>query len=242
MSNKHKVLCIIPARGGSKGLKLKNLRKVNKKPLIYYPINAAIKSGVCDHIFVSTDSKLIAKTAKKFGANVPFLREKKFAGDFVTTETTLKNALISYEKHIKIKFDICVFLTCTNIFRDFTNIKLAVNQLKSNKNLDTSLCATKLYRHFWHYKKGRLKKILPWMKQYHSRQNAPILYREEAGITCASRAKFWRKGLRIGKNVSIIKNLFPFSEIDIHNENDLKMAKYAVKIILKDKKLKKVFQ
>ena len=58
MSKKNlKVICIIPARGGSKGLKLKNLRKVNNKPLIYYPINAAIKSRVCDHIFVSTDSK-----------------------------------------------------------------------------------------------------------------------------------------------------------------------------------------
>ena len=72
---KFKVICIIPARGGSKGLKLKNLRKVNK-PLIYYPINAAIKSRVCDHIFVSTDSKKIAYEAKKLGANVPFLRER----------------------------------------------------------------------------------------------------------------------------------------------------------------------
>ena len=178
-----KVICIIPARGGSKGLKLKNLRKVNNKPLIYYPINAAIKSQVCDHIFVSTDSKKIANEAKKLGANVPFLRKKKYSGDFVTTELTLKNALASYEKFVGIKFDICVFLTCTNIFRDYTKISLAVNQLKKNNKLDTSICATKIYRHFWHFKNGKLEKVLPWMKRYHSRQNAPILYREEAGIT-----------------------------------------------------------
>ena len=58
-----KVICIIPARGGSKGLKNKNLMKVNNKPLIFYPINAAIKSKVCDYVFVSTNSKKIAKNS-----------------------------------------------------------------------------------------------------------------------------------------------------------------------------------
>ena len=74
---KKKVICIIPARGGSKGLKLKNLQKVNNKPLIYYPIKAAIKSGVCDKICVSTDSLKIASVSKKYGAEVPMLRKKK---------------------------------------------------------------------------------------------------------------------------------------------------------------------
>ena len=63
---KKKVICIIPARGGSKGLKLKNLRMVNGKPLIFYPIKAALKSGVCDKVFVSTDSFKIANIAKKW--------------------------------------------------------------------------------------------------------------------------------------------------------------------------------
>ena len=237
-SNKKKVICIIPARGGSKGIKLKNIQKVNNRPLIYYPINAAKKSKVCDEIFVSTDSKIIAKQAIKFGANVPFLRKIKFAGDFITTETTLKNALNEFEKFTGIKFDICVFLTCTNIFRDYRNIEIAVNKLKNNKDLDSAIVATKLYRHFWHFKKGKLKKVLPWMKRYHSRQTAPKLFREEAGITCVTRAKFWRKGLRIGKKVSLIKNNFPFSEIDIHSKNDIKMANAAIKIISKDKKYK----
>ena len=52
---KEKVLCIIPARGGSKGIKLKNLQKVCDKPLIYYPVQAAKKSKVCNKIIVSTD-------------------------------------------------------------------------------------------------------------------------------------------------------------------------------------------
>ena len=75
-------------------MKLKNLRKVCGKPLIYYPIIAAKKSKVCDKILVSTDSKIIAKQAQKIGAEVPFLRKKNFSGDFVTTEKTLQNALL----------------------------------------------------------------------------------------------------------------------------------------------------
>ena len=88
-----KTICIIPARGGSKGIKLKNLQKIGGKPLLYYPINAAKKSKVCDLILVSTDSKKIEKVAKKYGAEVPFLRKKKFSLDFTTTEETLKQAL-----------------------------------------------------------------------------------------------------------------------------------------------------
>ena len=237
-NKKKKVICIIPARGGSKGIKLKNIQKVNNKPLIYYPINAAKKSKVCDEIFVSTDSKIIAKQAIKFGANVPFLRKKNFAGDYITTETTLKNALNEFEKYTGIKFDICVFLTCTNIFRDYRNIEIAVNKLKNNKDLDSAVVATKIYRHFWHFKKGKLKKVLPWMKRYHSRQTAPKLFREEAGITCVTRAKFWRKGLRIGKKVSLIKNTFPFAEIDINDKKDMVLADTAMKILAKDKNFK----
>ena len=121
-----KVICIIPARGGSKGIKNKNLMKVKQKTLIFYPINAALKSKVCDYIFVSTDSNKIAKVAKSYNASVPFLRKKKYSQDLTTTEETLKNALLEVESFLNIKFDICVFLTCTNIFRKIEWIKQAV--------------------------------------------------------------------------------------------------------------------
>ena len=132
MRKKLKVICIIPARGGSKGIKFKNLKKICGKPLIYYPIKAALKSKVCDKILVSTDSKKIAESAKKFGAEVPFLRSKQYAEDFTTTEKSLKHALNQAEKFYKEKFDICVFLTSTNLFRQAKWIKIAVNNLKNN--------------------------------------------------------------------------------------------------------------
>ncbi len=238
MSKKYKTICIIPARGGSKGLKNKNIQKVNGIPLIAYPIKAALKSKVCDMIFVSTDSKEIANTAKKFGAFVPFLRPKKFAKDRTTTEATLKNALHDIEKYTNQKYDICVFLTSNNIFRDYRWIITAVNNLKNDSSIDSSFSVHDMYKHFWHYDNKKLKKVLPWMKSYTSRQIAPKLYREDTSLACATRSKFWRSGKRIGKNVKLIINDISFTSIDIHNKSDLDFANIAMRHVLKNKILK----
>lgn len=233
-----KVICIIPARGGSKGIKLKNLKLLGGKPLIYYPINAAIQSGVCDKIIVSTDNKMIAKKAIQFGAEVPFLREKKYSGDLVTTEETLKNSLKQAEDFFKQKYDICVFLTCTNPFRKIAWIKYAVNYLKNNSKYDSVFSVHNLYRHFWHIKKNKKPaKVLSWMKNYTSRQIAPKLYREDTGLTCATRSKFWRKGKRIGKKVHFIINNDSITGVDINNEMDLFLANSVINY-LKKKKIK----
>ena len=230
MSNKLKTICIIPARGGSKGIKHKNLKKIENKPLIYYPIVAALESKVCDKILVSTDSPEISKVAKKYGAEVPFLRQTKFAKDRTTTEETLKEALKQAEEYYGCNFEICVFLTANNIFRKSEWITKAVNILKKDKKIDSAFAVHKLYKHFWHNdKSGNLKKILPWMKEYTSRQIAPNLYLEQTSLACATRSTFWRKGKRIGKKVKLIINEDSFSTIDIHSDEDLYMAKMAMK-------------
>lgn len=237
---KQKVICIIPARGGSKSIKLKNLSLIGGKPLIYFPIISAIKSGVCDEIFVSTDNEKIAREAKKFGAKVPFLREKKYSGDFVTTEDTLKNALISYEKFVGHKFDICVFLTCTNFFRKTSWVKKAVNNLKKDPKLDSSFVVTKLYRHFWHeLKNNKPEKIAKWMKNYTSRQIAPNMYREETGLACATRANFWRKGKRIGSKVKFIISDHSFTGFDVNDYDDYEIIK-KIFVHLKKRKFKEL--
>ena len=80
MFNKKKILAIVPARGGSKSIKDKNIVKINNKPLILYTLEEAEKSKYLDRIIVSTDSIKIAKTCKKF--DVPFLRPKTLARDY----------------------------------------------------------------------------------------------------------------------------------------------------------------
>lgn len=225
-----KTICILCARGGSKGIKNKNLQIVNGKPLIYYPIMAAQKSGVINKIIVSTDSKIIASYAKKFGAEVPFLRPKKYSGDLTTTEETLKYSLIKYEKILNQKFDICVFLTATDIFRKVSWIREAVQALASNKNLESVFCGYKTHKNFWEFKNNKWSRIKPWMRTYSSRQVRRYLVREDTGIACASRANLWRRGKRIGNNVKIIQNNISFTGIDIHNLEDLKLANYAMRL------------
>ena len=76
-----RVLAIIPARGGSKGIKNKNIKNLCGHPLIAWTIQRANKSKFIDKVVVSTDSKKIASVAKKYGALVPFIRPKKYATD-----------------------------------------------------------------------------------------------------------------------------------------------------------------
>lgn len=231
---KKKVICIIPARGGSKGINLKNLQKVNNKPLIYFPIQAAIKSKVCDKVCVSTDSKKIANIAKKYGAEVPFLRKKKYSRDFTTTEDTLKNALLEFEDYYNVKFDICVFLTCTNLFRKISWIKEAVNALKKNNKYDSVFSVHRIYKHFWHLNNKKLCKVAKWMNSYTSRQISPKLYREDTGLASASRSYLWRKGKRIGKKVKFIINEDSFTGIDIHEKKDLDLANFAMRYLIRN--------
>ena len=108
MKNKLKTICIIPARGGSKGLPGKNLRIFNGKPLIAWPIIAATNCKRIDNVIVSTDSEEIAIKAKLYGAQVPSLRPPNLAQDNTTTEATLRDALDKFEKLTKQYFDLCV--------------------------------------------------------------------------------------------------------------------------------------
>ena len=92
-------LCIIPARGGSKRIPRKNIKDFLGKPIIAYSIKSAIDSGIFDSVMVSTDSVEIAKTAKEYGAEVPFLRSAKNAND----HATLSNVLIEVIHCYKVK-------------------------------------------------------------------------------------------------------------------------------------------
>ena len=91
-----KTLAIITARGGSKRIPRKNIKDFCGKPIIAYPISAAIASGLFDEVMVSTDDSEIATVAKKSGASVPFLRSEQNSGDFATTNDVLEEVLSRY--------------------------------------------------------------------------------------------------------------------------------------------------
>ena len=228
-----KIICIIPARGGSKGLKNKNLLKLDNIHLIGYPIKAALSCKEIDRVIVTTDSKKIAEISKKYGAEVPFLRPKNLAKDNTTTEETLKHALLTYEKISGIKFDICVFLTCTDIFRKTGWIKKTIRTLINKDEIESCFVTSKTHKNYWYYNNKKIKRILPMMKMYSSRQKKKPIFREDTGLASASRASLWRKGKRIGNKIEIIECDNFETSIDIHSKFDLYLAEKTIEYFKK---------
>ena len=229
-----KTICIIPARGGSKGLPRKNVLPLAGRPLITWPIAAALESGICDAIFVTTDDEEIADVARSAGAQVPFLRPPRYAEDLTTTEDTLQQALLSYEEHMGFNYDIGVFLTPTDVFRKPAWIHDAVDRLMQQRDLESVFSAHETHKNYWHKTNdGNWERVLPWMKEYSSRQTRRKIYREDTGLACASRAVLWREGRRIGDKVSLITNENPETAIDIHTEFDLFIAEKAIEYLKK---------
>ena len=107
-----KPICFIAARGCSKGVKGKNIKKLGSKPLIAYTIESAKKSKIFSHIIVSTEDKLIAKIAKRFGAEVPFQRPKILATDDASFDDVLLHG-IKKLRGLGYDFDVIVNRDCT---------------------------------------------------------------------------------------------------------------------------------
>lgn len=120
-------ICIIPARKGSKRIKNKNIVKLNNIPLIGHVIKIALESKLFSKVIVSTDSKKIQSIAKKYGADVPFIRSKKLSNDFTTTRDVLIDCIKKIQAE-KIKYIFCIYPTAilinkNDLIKSFKKIK-----------------------------------------------------------------------------------------------------------------------
>ncbi|OSM00114.1 acylneuraminate cytidylyltransferase family protein [Magnetofaba australis] len=223
-----KTLAIIPARGGSKGLPRKNVLKLRGKPLVAYPIAAAMASGACDRVFVTTDDAEIADAAREAGADVPFLRPADLAADVTTMEATLQQALEAYEAHTGETFEIVVFLTPTDVFREPEWIAKAVELMKADPALESAFAGRPDFKNYWEpLPDGGWQRVRSYMQVYGQRQerlrNGRVIYREDTGLTCATRASIIRSGRRIGNKVELIP-CSHLADLDIHTALDLHLA------------------
>lgn len=137
-----KSIAIIPARSGSKGIKDKNIRLLNGKPLMAYTIEAALQSKMFDCVYVSTDSEQYAKIARDSGADVPFLRESSLATDNASTWDTLRSVIENYNQ-IEKNFDIVTLLQPTSPLRNAEDICRAF-QIFSEKDADSVISVCEL--------------------------------------------------------------------------------------------------
>lgn len=127
MFKENKILAFIPARGGSKGIKNKNIIDVNGKPLIHYTIKAALKSKYIDKIFVSTDSEKIKDVAEQCGVEIPFLRPAELAADTSKTIDAIIYTIDELKKRGEI-YDDLIILQPTSPLRTFDDIDNAVEK------------------------------------------------------------------------------------------------------------------
>jgi len=136
-----KVLCTICARGGSKGVKNKNIKEINGKPLIAYTIEQAKASGIFDHIVISTDSDDIAIIAKEYGAEVFFKRSAEMASDTAGKLDVIRDAFMRSEEYYKKEYEYLVDLDATAPLRKVEDILNSFNQFQENEN-DNLITAT----------------------------------------------------------------------------------------------------
>lgn len=174
-----KPICIIAARGGSKGVPNKNIRLLGKKPLIAHTIESAIKSKLFSSVIVSTENKKITNIAKKYGATVPFYRPKKLATDNASMDDVLLD-VIKKLKLLEYEFEVVVNRDCTAPFIQNSDIKASINLL-DRKKCDAVVAGynTHLNPYFNMMEKnanGYLRFSKKPKKKIANRQNAPIVY------------------------------------------------------------------
>jgi len=128
-----KILGLITARGGSKGIPGKNIKLLAGKPLIAYTIEAANESGVIDRLILSTDDEAIAEVGKKYGAEAPFSRPAKLAKDNTPTLPVLAHAVEWLRKREYYVPDYVMVLQPTAPFRTARHIREAVKLMKERQ-------------------------------------------------------------------------------------------------------------
>jgi CMP-N,N'-diacetyllegionaminic acid synthase len=172
-------ICIISARGGSKGVPYKNIKKLGDKPLIAHSIETAKNSKLFKYVIVSTDDKKIASIAKKYGAYVPFMRPKKLALDSTPLESVLLYT-VKKLKSMKLDFDTFMIKDCTVPFIDEKDMQGAMRLFKKS-NCNGVFAAIRAhpnpYFGMMEINSNGYLQISKSLKQTITRrQNAPVVY------------------------------------------------------------------
>ena len=195
-------ICVIPARGGSKRIQKKNIQNFNGKPIISYSIRAALESKCFDQVIVSTDDSEITEVAKKYGAEVPFIRPSKLSNDYADTVSVIKHAIEWIEKNGKSIEKVCC-LYATAPFIKAQVITKALQQLQdSNADYCFSVTnfASPVQRSIRINKKTRVEMVYP--EQFGSRsQDLEKIY-HDAGQFYWGKSQAFKSGTSLFSEVA----------------------------------------
>jgi N-acylneuraminate cytidylyltransferase len=213
-------ICVIPARGGSKRIKNKNIKDFCGKPIIKYSIDAAIKSESFDEVIVSTDDEEIAELALKSGANVPSLRPKHLSDDHTGLIPVIKHAIESLcENDFEIKSVCCLLATCPFVSKD---IILEVMRKYDSSDCDYCFTASEfdypIERAFTLSKSNNVKMISP--ESYKLRSQDCLKTFHDTGMLYWGRKNAWLQEVQIFSDNSTFYKLPRELSIDIDDMDD----------------------
>ena len=223
-----RIAALIPARGGSKSLKLKNIHSLNSRPLIYYSIKSAVE--ICDDVFISSDNEKILEVAKNFDCKT-ILRPSEYSNDTASTEIVLKHA--ADEMQFIDKYDAVLYLSACEPLRPKGTIKnLLKKYLIKKGTIDSLFFGRPTHRHYWSLNpKLSSRPIMNWMDEYTPRQNSKQrLLLESTGYGLLTLPKYWSEGKRFGGKCDWIEIPENIPEVDIHSRIDIDLIEALTKI------------
>lgn len=223
-----KILYIIPARGGSKGIPHKNIKELNGKELILYSTEVARRLANDSDICVTTDDLAIIETVEKTGLKVPFIRPAELATDTSGSYEVILHALEFYKSNNK-EYDVVVLLQPTSPFRTATHIKEAISLFNKSIDMVVSVSesdANPYYTLFEENKSGFLEKS----KQgtFIRRQDCPVVYEYNGAIYVINISSLQQKSL--SEFTKIKKYVMPRNlSVDLDTPLDWEFAEFLLK-------------
>lgn len=225
-----KILGTICARGGSKGVKNKNIRDLNGKPLISHTIDFFKKWGNIDRLVVSTDSQKIAEVAKQYGADVPILRPKELASDYAFKLDAIKHIVEFCENEKEEKYDIIIDLDPTAPLRKQRYLDEAFDKfLKSEANNLYSVCKSHKNPYFNMVELD--EKGYAHLSKHSTavaRQKAPEVYSINASIYIYNRDFLIEKTI-LHSDKTIVYEMPEIASVDIDREIDFLFIEFLLR-------------
>jgi len=223
------ILAIIPARSGSKGIKGKNIKPFAGLPLFVHSISAAQGSSFINRIIVSTESESYARIAKRFGAEVPFLRPGRLARDSSLIMDTILHLLRELRKHEHYAPDVVVLLQPTSPLRTSADIDSCISLMK-RKRLDGCVSLARTEQLLFTLKSGNLDLLFKksWVRMT-NRQSLPDTYLlNGCAVFCARTTNLLkRKSFYLGRIGGYV--MPRWRSIDVDSPEDFLLAELVFK-------------
>lgn len=228
--NEHRRIAIIPARSGSKGLKDKNIRLLNGKPLMAYTIDSAISSHAFDSVFVSTDSNEYARIAEKYGADAHFLRSNENSSDKSSSWDVVREVLVQFEAEGK-RFDEIMLLQPTSPLRNSKDILNAISIMNERNALVVESLTEMDHSPLWSNTLPEDGNMEGFFNEYSllPRQELPVYYRENGAIYLLKRELFDKPDFEMFLNKCYAYVMPQDRSIDIDTEIDFKFAEILIR-------------